>query len=295
MARAFTSFAAAWALALLAGPVCAQPAAASAQPAAASAQAVPLRRVLPADVEPVYRGPSVDTLATVRKRGRLRVGVVAVEPMVMFDAKGGLAGYSIDLARRLADDIGVGVDFVPTSWVSVIPDLLEHQFDVIVTGLWMTAPRALVVNYSVPTAVEGVHLIASRSRAGRASTLADYNQAGITLAVFADTVQEQLARRHFPQATLLRVSEGDELAPVRDGRAHAALVPSLAPEALVARDADGLYLPLARPIARTSTALAIRKGDADFLNFLNTWIELQREQGWLEERARHWATPGVVP
>ena len=39
------------------------------------------------DIAPVYRGPAVDTLATIRKRGVLRVGVATAEPMVMHDAR----------------------------------------------------------------------------------------------------------------------------------------------------------------------------------------------------------------
>jgi polar amino acid transport system substrate-binding protein len=36
--------------------------------------------------------------------------------------------------------------------------------------------------------------------------------------------------------------------------------------------------------------MAIRKGDADFLNFLNSWLKFQRDNGWIEERRRHWTS-----
>ena len=245
-------------------------------------------RTAPNDVEPVWRGPSPDTLATVRRRGVLRVGVVTVEPMVMRDAKGELVGYSIDLARKLAQDIGVEVEFVPTSWTFVIPDLLSRQFDLVATGMWMTVPRALVVNFTEPTATEGIHLVANRAKAGAMKSRADFDQPGVTLSVFGGTAQEQLARRLFPRATLLRVND-DEVAPVALGVAHAALVPTLAPQSLLRGMPERLFLPLEQPLASTPAALAVRKGDPDFLSFLNTWLVLQREEGWLAERALHWA------
>jgi polar amino acid transport system substrate-binding protein len=257
----------------------------------ADPQGVP-RRAPPPDVEPVWRGPSIDTLATLRRRGLMRVGVVPVEPMVMHDGQAGWRGYSVDLARRLADDLGVRLELVPTSWPRVIPDLLERQYDVIITGLWVTAARALVVNFTQPTAVEGVYLVASSSRAARRLRRADYDQIDTTLAVGTATPQEQVARQLFPRARLLPLDDGSELLAVRDGRATAALVPTLSAEALIGAAGDGLFLPLAEPLARTSAAMAVRKGDPDWLAFLNTWLELQREQGWLEERARHWASPG---
>jgi hypothetical protein len=40
----------------------------------------------------------------------------------------------------------------------------------------------------------------------------------------------------------------------------------------------------------TSAGMAVPKGDPDFLAFLNTWLDMQRESGWLAGRAGHWAT-----
>jgi ABC-type amino acid transport substrate-binding protein len=105
----------------------------------------------------------VDKLATVRQRGLLRVGVVQVAPMVMLDRRNTHVGFSIDLARRLVADLGVGIEFIETSWSDVMPQLLDGRSDVIITGLWMNVPRALVANFTPPTASEGMYLIASRA------------------------------------------------------------------------------------------------------------------------------------
>lgn len=271
--------------ALFAGPVAAQapaPGAGFADP-----QALQPRPPTP-DIEPVYRPPSIDTLATVRRRGLLRVGVVSDAPMVMRDTRGELVGYSIDLARRLAEDMGVAVEFVPSTWQSVIPDLLDRHSDIVLSGLWITAPRALVVNFSTPTAVQGVYLVADRGKAGAFKTAADFNRPEVVLAVYAGTPQERLAQRLFPQAKLLRV-DLDHLEPVLQGKAHAALVPTLAPQAVVRLAPQRLFLPLAQPLASTAAAIAVRKGDPDFLSFLDTWLTLQRDAGWLDERAAHWS------
>lgn len=260
-----------------------------------AADAPPMRLVEP-DVEPVWRAPAVDTLATVRKRGTLRVGVVGVEPLVMHDANGELVGYSIDLARQLADDIGVGVEFVKTSWTQVIPDLLARRFDMIASGLWPTPARSLVINFSAPTSRVGVHLVANRALAAGRTTVADFNRPDVTIVTYGGTMQEGIAKRLFPQARLMRVDgNADYLDPVAQGRAHAALVPTFAPEAMIGTDGDKLVLPLAEPLVSTVTAFGVRKGDPDFLNFLDNWLRFQRDSGWLGERARYWSDPANVP
>jgi polar amino acid transport system substrate-binding protein len=243
------------------------------------------------DVAPIFRAPAVDTLATLRQRGTLRVGVVPVSPMVMRDAKGELVGYSVDLARRMAQDLGVDVEFVPTTWADIVPGLLGRHYDLIATGFWATVQRALVVNFSDATATEGIYLVANRSLIGRKSTLADFDRADVRIAVYAGTPQEALAKRRFPHAKLLRIDD-DHMEPVLQGRADAVLVPTLSPQAVLASAPGKLVLVQSQPLASTPAALAVRKGDPDFLNFLNTWLMLRRGEGWLDERAAHWSSRG---
>jgi polar amino acid transport system substrate-binding protein len=266
-----------------------QAAAPAAGPATAQATA---RLAAPRDLEPVTRGGTIDTLATIRKRGVLRVGVAVSEPTVMHDAEGKLVGFSIDAARRLAEDMGVGVEFVETSWSSIIPELLNRETDLIMSGLWVTVPRALVINFTTPTAVEGIHVIASRAAAAKFKTPADLDLPGTKLVVYAGTLQERLAARRFPKATLVKVSgDTDHLAPVLAGEADAALVPTFAPEVIVRAAPDRLALPFAKALSSASAAIGVRKGDYDFVNFLESWLAVQRDEGWLDERTSYWADP----
>ncbi|MFN7727215.1 MAG: transporter substrate-binding domain-containing protein [Rubrivivax sp.] len=240
-------------------------------------------------VAPILRPPAVDTLATVRQRGVLRVGVVQVAPMVMLDRSNTYVGFSVDLARRLAADLGVRVEFVETWWSEVIPQLLDGHSDVIITGLWMNVPRALVTNFTQPTASEGMYLIASKPLAGQRRSLDAFNQPGVKIAVSTDPAQQAVAKARFPRATVTPVDD-DPLLVVTEGRAQAALVATLAADAVVASAPQRWFLPSTEPLARTSAGMAVRKGDPDFLAFLNTWLDMQRESGFLAERARHWAT-----
>jgi len=232
----------------------------------------------------------IDTLATIRKRGTARVCVAVNEPMVMHDRQGALVGYSIDLAARLADDLGVKLELVETSWSQVIPELLARRCDLISSGLWVTLPRALVVNFTDAAAVQGIQLVAGKGASTR-HAVSDFNKPGTRIAVYAGTVQEQVASRLFPLARLVKVNgDADHLAPVLAGKADAALVPTIAPQLLLRGAPGRLFLPLDKPLASSVTAMAIRKGDADFLSFLNSWLMVHRAEGWLDERAHHWSS-----
>jgi polar amino acid transport system substrate-binding protein len=249
---------------------------------------IPLRPPA-ADVEPVWARPAIDTLATIRRRGTLRVGVVPTEPFVMRNAEGQLAGFSIDIGRRLAEDLGVDIEFVPTSWTQVVPDLVGNHFDVIATGFWITPARALVVNFTQPTSVGAVYLVASTSLAAGMKARQDFNRPDVRIVVYAGSSQEGLAASLFPQATLVKIEgDADPLQPLVDGKAHAVLVTTPTPQLIVSHAPDKLFLPFADALQTTTTAAAIRKGDADFLNFLDSWIAFRQEDGWLRERQHYW-------
>jgi polar amino acid transport system substrate-binding protein len=248
----------------------------------------------PPETSLVWRAPAIDTLATLRQRGLLRVCVVPVEPMVMHDAKGDFVGFSIDLSRKLAQDLGVEVTFVPSSWRLVVSDLANRQCDLIASGLWMTVQRALVVNFTAPTVHDGVYLVASQAMAPGKTSLADFDQPGMTVAVYAGTQQEALARRLLPKARLMATAD-DPLQLVLQGQAQAALAPTLSPQTLLQVAPGQLYLPRTAPLASTPAAMAVRKGDPDFLHLLNTWLTLQRDSGWLDERVLFWSNSAQWP
>ena len=107
------------------------------------------------------------TIEQIIKRGVLRVGMDIFQPWAMKDKNGKLIGFEIDVATRLANDLGVKVEFVPTAWSGIIPALLTGKFDVIIGGMGITPQRSLKVNFSIPYDYSGMSLVAHRTTGGR--------------------------------------------------------------------------------------------------------------------------------
>ena len=84
------------------------------------------------------------------ERGVLRVGFDTFVPWAMKDKNGEYIGFEIDVARRLADDMDVQVEFVPTKWSGIIPALLTGKFDIIIGGMGIQPARNIKVNFSNP-------------------------------------------------------------------------------------------------------------------------------------------------
>jgi polar amino acid transport system substrate-binding protein len=207
----------------------------------------------------------------------------------MVDKKRGLVGFEIDVARKLADDLGVEVLFVAASWPHIIDDLLEYRFDVIISRMLISPLRALSVNFSIPYFHSSTTLVANKTNAGDMCDVAAYNSADVTLAFRTGTLAENVIKKTFPKAKLQAFdSEETMLNALLNGEAHAVVSLSPAPEIWVAQFPGKLFLPLSEPLIRRAQAFAVRKGDHDLLSFLNTWVRYYEENGWLPEKRNYW-------
>jgi polar amino acid transport system substrate-binding protein len=229
------------------------------------------------------------TLEQVLQRGTLRVGFSTFVPWAMQDKRGEFVGFEIDVARRLAQDMGVKIVFEPTQWSGIIPALLSGKFDVIIGGMSIQPQRALKVNFTVPYEYSGMSIVAGKKYAGKMKSLADFNKPDVVLAIRQGTTAVDAAKKYLPQAKQkLFDNEAQTIQEVLNGRATAVVASDPFPAFQALKSPDKLYLPLAKPFTKEPIAFAVRKGDPDFLNFLDSWIRVVSDEGWLEERHNYW-------
>ncbi|MGF1692203.1 transporter substrate-binding domain-containing protein [Photobacterium kagoshimensis] len=231
------------------------------------------------------------TLVEIKERGTLRVGLSTFVPWAMRDKQGELIGFEVDVARRLAKDAGLKVEFIPTAWDGIIPALLAGKFDVIIGGLSITPQRNMSVLFTAPYAHSGVQLAANKTKTEGKSAIADFNKRSVTLAVRRGAFTVQTAKKYFPKAKLRQFDDDAQaFQEVLNGNAHAVLASSPKPEQMAIQYNEKLYIPLTDRLDRGSEAFAIRHGEFDLLNFFNNWILLRTEDGWLKERHDYWFT-----
>ena len=230
------------------------------------------------------------TLDQILERGVLRVGFDTFVPWAMKDKNGEYIGFEIDVARRVAADMGVEVEFVPTKWSGIIPALLTGKFDVIIGGMGIQPARNLKVNFSSPYEFSGMSMVASTQAAPGRSSLDDFNKPEIILAAKTGATSVAAAKKHMPKAVVRMFDdEAQALQEVLNGRAHAMVASAPFPEQQAIRNADKLYLPLkGETFTKEPIGFAVRKGDHDFLNFLNNWVLVAGSEGWLAERYDYW-------
>lgn len=235
------------------------------------------------------QGAAPSAIEEVKKRGTLMVGLSTFVPWAMRNKNGELMGYEVDVAKKLAEDMGVKVELVPTAWDGIIPALLAGKFDFIIGGMTITPARNLTVNFTAPYSATGVDIAASKKVASGFTKLDDFNKANVTVVARRGSSAAAAAARFLPKATLRQFDDDAQaILEVVNGRAHAVLASVPRPAFAVFDNPDALFKPFTEPFVKQADAMAVRKGDPDSLNFLNNWIMLRTLDGWLEERQTYW-------
>ena len=227
-------------------------------------------------------------IETMQRRGSIMVGMATFVPWAMRDAQGNLVGFEIDVATKLAKDLDLKLELLPTAWDGIIPALIAGKFDVIIGGMTVTTKRNLTVNFSAPYDRAGSSLAVAKSLE-TGFTLATLNTPRITISCRRGSTACTNAAEYFPKATLRQFD--DEAAVVQEvlnGNAQAFAGTEPLPTRIAAENPGKLFTPLSQEteLNRLPAAMAVRKGDPDTLNVLNNWIEANAK--FFQARRHYW-------
>ena len=229
------------------------------------------------------------TIEQILKRGTLRVGMSTFVPWAMKDKTGKFIGFEIDVANKVAEDMGVKVEFVPTKWDGIIPALLTGKFDVIIGGMGIRPQRALKVNFTIPYDYSGMSMVAHKELAKGFTTLEDFNKPEVQLACRMGTTAVMAAKKFMPKAKLRLFNEqAQAYQELRNGNVHAVVGSAPRPAQEAYKYPELLFMPIKDTFTKEPIGFALRKGDPDTLAFFNSWITSATNDGFLQERHDYW-------
>jgi ABC-type amino acid transport substrate-binding protein len=240
----------------------------------------------PAPPAPVEAGARLDII---RRRGVLTVGYLPDSlPYAFFNAAGDLVGLDVELAHRLAGELGVRLEFVPLDREGWVDQINAGECDLVMSGVVVTTLRASRVLYSTSYLDETLAFVAPD---GLRNEFTSWDQLGLrpTLTLAIPNVPYYIQKIHerLPRAELRIVSEltpffaanagVDALVFAAErGSAWTLMYPKFS---VVIPEPDIVKLPLAYPIGQRDQA---------FGTFVDTWIELKRKDGTLDTLYKYW-------
>ena len=230
------------------------------------------------------------TLESIVKAGKLRVGFESgYLPFEMTNVKGKFMGFDVDMAKQLAKSMNVKLELVNTAWDGILPSLITDKFDIVISGMTVTQERNLAVNFSDPYIVVGQAILLNKKHEGKILTYRDLNDPKFVVVSKLGTTGEQAVKRMIPRATYKSFEvESEGAMEVIQSNADAMVYDLPYIELMQAEHGKGKTVSLNKPFTFEPLAMAVRKGDPDFLNFLNNFIRQYKNDGRWQKSYDKW-------
>ena len=228
--------------------------------------------------------PAGSNMERVLSSKKLRVaGLVGEEPYFSKNVTTGeWSGFCIDMARNIAQDLGVELVIVESTWGNSVLDLQANKIDMSF-GLNPTPKRALVVDFSRPLFYNTFAVVAKKDFSPR--TWADLDKPSVNIAVDIGSTHELIARRYAGKANITGFKTRDEaILAVASGRADCFVCTIFL--GLTAKKKNpqlGSFI-IPQPYIQSAVSAAIQYDiDRRFRDFISTWCDFNRGNGQIRE------------
>lgn len=213
---------------------------------------------------------SFRTLNEIQESGTVVIGVFSDKaPFGYVDENGDYQGYDIYFAQRIAQDLGVEVEYVSTDPASRVEYVATGKVDIILANFTVTQERAQQVDFALPYMKVLLGVVSPDSE-----VITDVAQlADKTLIVVKGTTAETYFEKNHPEITLLKYDEyTDAYNALLDGRGDAFSTDNT--EVLAwALSNPGFTVGIDALGDADTIAPAVQQGNTTLLNWLNEEIE----------------------
>ena len=237
---------------------------------------------------------AADTLAEVKKKGVLVAGVKdSLPPFGSVDPNTKeFVGYDIDFVKYIAKKLGVKVEFKPVTSANRMPMLMEGRIDIIAATMTKNPERAKQIDFSYTYFLTGQKFLTKK---GTVKSLKDLE--GKKIGTAKGSTSEQNVTKAVPSATVLSFDDYPQaFLALQQGKVIAVTTD----ESILAGQLGKLEKnPATRGSSRSRTSqiseepygLGMRKGDTNFVKFVNDTILEMEKNGEAKKIFDKWFGP----
>lgn len=213
---------------------------------------------------------SFRTLDEIKESGKIVIGVFSDKaPFGYVDENGEYQGYDVYFAERIAQDLGVEVEYVSTDPASRVEYVATGKVDIILANFTVTEERAQQVDFALPYMKVMLGVVSPDN--GLITDVEDLK--GKDLIVVKGTTAETYFEKNYPDVNLQKYDEyADAYNALLDGRGDAFSTDNT--EVLAwALSNPGFTVGIDALGNADTIAPAVQKGNTTLLDWLNEEIE----------------------
>ncbi len=213
----------------------------------------------------------------------LRVGTTGDYAPFSFAADGDkLAGADIDLARDLAESLGVEVRWISTSWPNLMDDLLLGRYDIAMSGVSRTLARQKLGYFSPPYHVGGKTPIVRCEDRKKFYSLDTIDRPGTRLIVNPGGTNHAFVTDHIRRADVILFDDNrDIFDEIIHGRADAMITDAIEVN-LMSRRHESLCSAMPGMTLTYQEKAYLMPQDIPLKEYVSAWLELRIADGTVD-------------
>ena len=227
------------------------------------------------------------TITRIQERGTVLIGTTGdYRPLSFREADGRYWGFGIEMAQEIAKRLGVGIEFVQTSWPTLSADVqAEPQtFDLAIGGITITDARCETMLMSEGYLANGKTILCRASEANRYKSLEDIDKPEVRVMVNPGGLNEKFANENLTHATIIVHPKNEEIPSlVAEGKADVMITEITEAPYYVQTDARLAAPLLNTPFNHGEIGVLMRKGQDDLLQLVNDLIRQMKSDGSLRQ------------
>lgn len=249
------------------------------------------RTLSPDTAQPGTFSSSLDEIQT---RGVLIVGTAITEPFEFYDPDTNeLVGFDVDVARYIADSLGVELSLVEMPFANLLPALQERKVDMTIAAMYITPERQELVDFTDAYLDTGLVMVVRPE--AEIKTIQDLD--GLKVGVKIGATGAKLAQELIEQGILLESHEYkdtfESLLDLQVGRLDAVFNDYLNTLVFIKKSQSDIKI-VTDPageinfLSRTGMGIAVHKGDRALLNAINNALFEMKKDGSFARYYRSW-------
>jgi cyclohexadienyl dehydratase len=225
------------------------------------------------------------TIQSIKDRGTLLVATTGdYRPLSYKESNGSYWGFGIEMAGKIAERLGVGIEFVQTSWPTLTADVLANPqaFDFAIGGITITDVRRETMLMSDGYLANGKTILCRATEADKYQSLADIDKPEVRVMVNPGGLNEKFALTNLTHAHIIVYQKNEEI-PMQVIEGHAdVMITEITEAPWYLQNEKRLAAPLLdKPFTHGEIGVLMRKGQDDLLAFVNTVIVQMKADGTL--------------
>lgn len=228
-------------------------------------------------------------LDSVQQQGVLKVCTTGdYKPYTSLRADGGYEGIDIAMAESLAQSLGAKVEWVKTSWKTLMPDFQADKCDVAMGGISVTLERQKKVFFSETLDVDGKIPLVRCEDKDRYQTIEQLNRPSVRLIEPAGGTNEAFVHRYLPQAALALHDNVTIFQQLVDKQADVMITD--ASEALFQQKRYPQLCAVnpGKPLQYGEKAYMLPRDDISWQQYVDQWLHLSKATGEYRQILSQW-------